>query len=192
MYGAAKALEVMEYKRKIGQVAEDKNCPGHTLYLLAREKTVSGHATKHRKVVEAAELPSGSQGPAAQAMQHPQPASIPGIQAPGTPAPSGPAPAGSQKDEHPPPPKKAKKEKVLPTTPLEKGRDLRDKALVKKGAAQKLRDQVATLAFGNDVAVKLDAQVAAFQCFACIYSFERAKLFLYWVGCGKPMTQAHA
>ena len=95
MYGAAKALDVMEYKRKIGQLAEDKNCPGHTLYLMAREKTVSGHGTKHRKVVEAAELPSGSQGPAAQAMQHPQPASIPaacsaapGIQAPGTPAPA--------------------------------------------------------------------------------------------------------
>ena len=51
-YGERKALEVMEHKRKIGQVSEDKNCPGNTIFLMAKDVVEMGTATKHRKLVE--------------------------------------------------------------------------------------------------------------------------------------------
>ena len=159
-YGERKALEVMEHKRKIGQVSEDKNCPGNTMFLMAKDVVEMGTATKHRKLVEVRDRRGDA--PQSQALQAPVTQSCPG-----TPIP---APPASSADNKPEEEKKIKqkKEKVVPTTPLEKGIDLRDKALAKKGQAQKLKDQVSTLAFGNDVGGQLDIQVAAFARLACI------------------------
>ena len=85
---------------------------------------------------------------------------------------AGPEPAGTPAETQPPKPPKAKanakRQKVEPTTPLEKGRDLRDKLLKKVTTTTTLETQLTSVPYADKLLEGIRADLATFRCFGSI------------------------
>ena len=71
----------------------------------------------------------------------------------------------------PKPPKgkaNAKRQKVEPTTPLEKGRDLKDKLLKKVTSTTTLETQLTSVPYADKLLEEIRADLATFRCFGSI------------------------
>ena len=86
---------------------------------------------------------------------------------------AGPEPAaGTPAETQPPKPPKgkanAKRQKVEPTTPLEKGRDLKDKLLKKVTSTTTLETQLTSVPYADKLLEEIRADLATFRCFGSI------------------------